>query len=268
MKFNMKQESGLTIIEMMVGVGILGIAAMGFSRLIQQVSFASKGQNDLEMRVELFQVLQRVANNVDCKSSAASGSPPAATLNKIGGGVLIPEQGANFGRFSVVVNQNSPGKGFKILAASFASPPDNPREKLGADDSVFSKKKIGTAIWNWEQTGKVISKYFSEFEVICSAGAAVSTIPDMQCNAGEYLYGFYNGGPKCAKLPTSAPPTQACSGTGNFTAGTFLHKAPDVGSYAGLSCGQTNGNAHKCCSNVAHWMYQDGPSSPPSCVCN
>lgn len=47
MSLNIKQNSGLTLIELMVAVGILGITAMGFSSLVNQVFTAQKSQTDL-----------------------------------------------------------------------------------------------------------------------------------------------------------------------------------------------------------------------------
>lgn len=151
------------------------------------------------MRAELFQVLQRVSNSVDCGSSVASGTAPAAALNKKGGGVLVPAQGANFGRFSVVANVNSLGSGFEILAASFISPPANPRNELAADTSKFAKKKIGGGNWSWSQTGDLISKSFSEFQTICDVSgtsASTSTFPlaNFSCPSGRYVGGFDSSG--------------------------------------------------------------------------
>lgn len=282
------KSQGFSLVEIVVSLGILGIASMGVLRMMSDISTGLKSQKDIEMRVELFQALQRVKNSVDCATSGPSvGNPAAATLIKRGGGVLLPPDGGNFGRFSLVANMMTPSPGIKILAASFKVAPQAPRSKLAAPEDQYNKKNIGIGNWSWLATEQFISTQFSELATICdtpaaadgsSGGGSPSSLANFSCPSGQFVTSFSSTGmPICATgvsnttITTTTQSGPSCQGSGTYSPGTYLHTASDSGSkggsYSGLSCGQGNGNAAKCCSNHAQWFYKSGTSNFPSCHC-
>jgi hypothetical protein len=177
--------------------------------MMDNINTGLKSQKDIEMRTELFQVLQRVKNSIDCAATLAApvtdGSPIEIYKRNASGVVLVGLNGSNFGRFSIVANK-LPGDLIEIKAASFITPPSEPRSMLNAPDSSFTKKKIGTNVWSWVTTGSLMAMEFSELSILCdgyatapstSAPSGGAILPDFYCPPGKALVGASGGAPIC-----------------------------------------------------------------------
>lgn len=189
-------------------IGLGSFALFGVMRMMDNINTGLKSQKDIEMRTELFQVLQRVKNSIDCAVTLAAPvsdvSPIEIYKRNASGVVLAGLNGSNFRRFSIVANK-LPGDKIEIKAASFITPPSEPRSMLSASDSSFTRKKIGTNVWSWATTESLMAMEFSELSTLCDGYAtAPSTtptgsaiLPDFYCPPGKALVGASGGAPIC-----------------------------------------------------------------------
>lgn len=205
------KRTGLSMLEMLVVVSMVGGLSLVAMRLMDQVHTSLKSQKEIEMRAELFQVLQRVSTRIDCArtlASAPSGVGPITLYGRATGGpVLVEAQGSNFGRFSVIANHLASNE-VQIRAASFQSPPSNPRSQLTSPSSAFTKKKIGDGVWSWATVDSLIASDFSMLATLCdpSTGTSTAAAPaDFLCSGGYAIKGFSSGVPVCTAIASSTP---------------------------------------------------------------
>ena len=144
----MKTNKAFSLLEIMVALALLGMMTLGITRMMDNINVGLKSQKDVEMRTELFQVLNWINSSVDCNKTMVSapplptsgGSPIALYRRGASTSPMVNNEGSNFGRFSVIANL-LPSSEIQIQAASFKTPPSSSRDHLSDPESTFTKKR-------------------------------------------------------------------------------------------------------------------------------
>lgn len=175
-----KKHKGFSLVSTMVGIGLLSTLALMVMQIFDSIKNASEFEEKVQTRTELFYGLSQINSLIDCKETvsqvpADQTIPPEGLpigLAKIGGGVLIPPDGARRGLFSYLADM-MPDRTIRIQAAAFKVESTPVRANLEGQSGLF--KKSSKFVWDFKSSSSVIDRKFPSMKTMCQNVAEAAT---------------------------------------------------------------------------------------------
>ena len=267
-------QSGFSLIEAMIVVGIVGVVASGITSLF---SLLIQNTENVDFRITSMSetlAIQSVLMNETACLNTFGGKKPAVP-------VTVPTIKTASNSTFATVSQKRVAAALQSLTLVNGS----------VDPADFAQ--LNVTFWPPQQSysvkdGSILLSVVKDTNgaiTRCSAYGIPQTksvLANVTCAAGKVMQGFDgDGNPVCVSSAASAPPpaaapappivvapTSPCGGTKPY--GSTVTTWPDdgTGSKMGLTCGKATGVNVQCFSCNAAWVYTSPPKSGNTILCN
>lgn len=258
-------QSGLGIMEVLVASGILGIVAIGFGSFIAN---SNKQQRTAENRITAAslqaEVTSLLADPIACANSLKGYKPSESPKNLI----LKSEHNAEVYKPDSLISNSH----LKILDITLTPDATLPTKFANINVSVNASEgemvmrsrviRLGITVNSSDaiEACSSISSFISEDAIAEAVKKTLASLP--ACPTDHLIKSFdSNGAPVCVKVVNTSAPSP-CGGTLVYGTTVRTTTATDA-VYFGLTCGKASGDANKCHSCRAEWVYDKNPATQP-----